>query len=180
LDVPIALGSGKSLLMDTGEWLTRATVWLALSLYVTGEIVRVCGLEDRSGRLARVLNSLGCAAFVAHFVCAFHFHHHWSHDAAYAETARRTANYFGWNWGGGLYFNYAFLLLWVIQSILSWIKPHNSAPGKGWPLWMVRGFVLMMIVNGAVVFVRGPMKWFGMLLCLALIWSWWPRREARE
>src|SRR5258705_11066382 len=102
--------------MDSGEWLTRGTVWLALVLYVAGEMVNV----GRRGRerfvAARWLNSFGCAAFLAHVTCAFHFYHGWSHSAAYDETARQTAELVGWNWGGGLFLNYLFALVWLGEA----------------------------------------------------------------
>ena len=161
--------------MDTGQWLTRGTIWLALSLYVASEIIQFARRSNTSGRVACTLNSLGCAAFIAHVACAFHFHHHWSHDAAYADTARQTAAYFGWDWGGGLYFNYALLLLWLGQVTSSWIRPDGSPPRANWPLWLARGFVLLMMVNGAVIFARSPMKWFRLLLCVTLLVCWWPR-----
>jgi hypothetical protein len=174
--VRIALRSGKSLRMDTGQWLTRGTIWLALTLYVAGEIVSVALRGNQSERVARVLNSVGCAAFVAHVGCAFHFHHHWSHAAAYAETARQTAAYFGWEWGGGIYFNYALLLLWLSYAILSWTNPLHSRLRPGWTLWIGRSFILMMMVNGAVIFAHGPVRWFGLFLCAMLLLCWWPRR----
>jgi hypothetical protein len=164
--------------MDTGPWLTRGTIWLALTLYVAAEMLRAAAPGGGAQGKARVLNSLGCAAFLAHVACAFHFYHHWSHAAAYADTARQTADYFGWRWGGGLYFNYAFLLLWVGQAIISWTKPDYSA--RGWPVWVVRGFVLLMVVNGAVIFARGPVKWFGLFLCLALLLCWYLRATRPE
>ena len=154
--------------MDAGESLTRTTVWLALALYVAGELVQ----SLRWNRTARVLNTAGCLAFITHVGCAFHFYHHWSHASAYAETARQTAEYFGVNWGGGLYFNYAFLVLWIVHAIRSWTKPAGSRPPVRWILWFTRGFILMMIFNGAVVFARGPIRWFGLLLCGGLVASW--------
>jgi hypothetical protein len=132
---------------------------------------------NESSRGARVLNSLGCVAFLAHVACAFHFYHHWNHTAAYADTARQTAAYFGWHWGGGLYFNYAFLLLWLGQAIISWATPPCPVLRTNSLIWITRSFVLLMMVNGAVVFAHGPMRWFGLLLCSILILCWWPRSE---
>jgi hypothetical protein len=165
--------------MDNGQWLTRATIWLALTLYVAGEIVREANRDDWSLRSARILNSLGCLAFLAHVGCAFQFHHHWSHNAAYRETARQTAAWFGWSWGGGLYFNYAFLLVWLGLTISSWIDLRWFSEQGSWVRWTTRSFFLMMMINGAVVFARGPQKWFGLLLCLTLILCWWPRHGRR-
>jgi hypothetical protein len=177
--VRIQVVSGKSSRMDTGQWLTRGTIWGALTLYVAAEVIRFIRRAGASEPLARALNSLGCLAFLAHVACAFHYYHHWSHTAAYADTARQTNIYFGWDWGGGLYFNYAFLLLWVGQAIHSWATPPTSSRA-GWLAWILRGFVMLMMVNGAVVFAHGPLKWFGLLLCLLLILCWWPRSAGQR
>src|SRR5262245_48674916 len=147
-------------MIDLGEALTRGTVWLALTLYVASEFAM-----RRSGRAARWLNAFGCATFLAHVVCAFQFYHHWSHSAAYADTARQTAALTGWKSGAGLYVNYVFAMVWIATVI--------KGPG-GWALWAVRGFFWFMIFNGAVVFVHGPVRWIGLLLCAALIGCWGP------
>ena len=158
--------------MDIGEVLTRGTVWLALSFYVGGEAVGSNSEPLQRRQLARILNSAGCVLFIAHVTSAFHFYHHWSHTAAYAETARQTSEYFGVNWGGGIYFNYVFLGLWLVQVIASWTRPVSPQQGVGWLSWVLRGFVLMMILNGAVIFAHGPMRWLGLLLCVLLVASW--------
>lgn len=163
--------------MDYGKWLTRGTVWLALSLYVAAEIVRSTTNETRSAVIGRTLNSLGFAAFLAHVALAFHFYHHWSHAAAYADTARQTKHYFGLDWGGGLFFNYLFLLFWAGQAVSSWTSAVE-VPRKIGPLgWLMRGFVLLMTLNGAVIFAHGTVRWFGLLLNLILIGCWWPRHS---
>ncbi len=163
--------------MDTGEWMTRGTVWLALSLYVAGEIVKTARRGGGSFRAARWLNTAGCLAFLAHVAAAFHFYHHWSHAAAYAETARQTAEFSGWNWGGGLYINYTFAFVWLGEVIWSWTNPLGYLQRSNWKTWAVGGFFLFMMFNGAVVFVRGGLRWFGLALCLTLVGYWWPRRK---
>jgi hypothetical protein len=160
--------------MEIGPVLTRGTVWMALTLYVASEVVnaRRPSLSSRLNAFSRWLNPLGGAAFLAHVVCAFHFYHGWSHAAAYAETARQTSQYFGWNWGGGLYFNYLFLLFWMAQIVLGWGRPRPGMPRVTWRTWLGRAFIFMMIVNGAVVFAHGPMRWFGLVLCVILAVCW--------
>ena len=64
---------------------------------------------------------------LAHFVCAFHFEHEWSHSQALAATARQTAKVTGTNTGVGLYFNYAFTLVWL-----------GTASGGTWPSAVMR------------------------------------------
>jgi len=161
--------------MDAGEWLTDGTIWLALMFYVAGEIAiarRGRGLF----RTVRWLNTAGCAAFLAHVAAAFHFYHHWSHAAAYADTARQTAYFSGWNRGGGLYVNYAFALVWIGETVWSWANLNGYFRRSNWIVWTVRCFFLFMMFNGAVVFVRGGTKWLGLVLCLVLTGCWWQKR----
>lgn len=152
-----------------GEWLTRATVWCALSLYTGSEIL----LAAKRSRLSRTFHTLGCLAFLMHVACAFALHHHWSHAAAYADTARQTAQLTGWHWGGGLYINYLFAAVWFAESLWSWMRPAHSLRRHAWISRAVRGFFLFMIFNGAVVFVTGPARWYGLFLCILLAFCWW-------
>jgi len=163
--------------MDAGEWLTRGTVWLALSLYVASELAKAARYRREPGVVAWWLNSFGCAAFLAHVACAFHFYHHWSHAAAYADTARQTAAMFRWNWGGGLYLNYFFALVWLGEVVWSWASPSGYHQRPNGMTWVVRGLFLFMMFNGAVVFARGSVRWFGLILCLTLVACWWRRRK---
>ena len=157
--------------MDTGECLTRGTVWLALSLYVAAEIAAF--KRDASEGFARWLNTLGGGVFLLHVICAFHFYHQWSHAVAYADTARQTAAFSGWNWGGGLYVNYLFTLVWLNELIWWWASPTTFARRSCRVSRMVRAFFMFMIFNGAVVFVDNPMRWYGVALCVLLAISWW-------
>ena len=80
--------------LDEGELLTRWTVRIAVILYVTSLASRpfsVLGPRRVDGQVCPL------SAFV---VAAFHYYHHWSHDAAYDQ---RPANgdVVGIDWGGG-------------------------------------------------------------------------------
>ena len=70
---------------------------------------------------------LGCAFFVAHVVCAFSFYHHWSHAAAYLETARQTGEMTGFRWGGGIFLNYLIAAAWAADVLWWWLAPENFA-----------------------------------------------------
>ena len=76
--------------METGEWLTRTTVWVALALYVASESVNTVWRARRSAALAWWLGAVGCLFFLAHVACAFHYFHDWSHVMAYESTAQQT------------------------------------------------------------------------------------------
>ena len=159
--------------MDIAEWLTRGTVWLALSLYVAGELAAAFASGLVGIKVARWLNALGLAAFLAHVGCAFHFHHRWSHAAASADTARQTAEFSGWYWGGGLYLNYLFGLVWLGEFIWAAVSQTTHAQRRRYIGWLVRTYFMFMIFNGAVVFAKCPMRWYGLLLLGLLVLGWW-------
>src|SRR5688572_8202567 len=113
--------------MSPGELLTKLSVWLALVAYTIGT---ACWLEARGRRAgltaARWAWTVGCAFFLVHVACAFSYFHHWSHDAAYRETARQTAELTGRHWGGGIYINYVFAAAWVAVVLRTWLSPGGA------------------------------------------------------
>lgn len=153
--------------MDYGALATRLTVALALILATLALV---------SPRHARVFWSLACLAFLAHVACAFEFFHHWSHAAAYRETARQTAERTGMSWGGGIYLNYLFALVWVGDAAWWWVAPASFArrPIMLQRLW--RGFFFFMVLNGAIIFGHGPVRWLGLALGVFLATVWWRAR----
>lgn len=159
--------------MHSGDWLTRGTVWIALTLYVASELSG--HLERKRIGISWWLKTVGCLCFLGHVASAFHYFYHWSHAIAYADTARQSKELTGWDSGAGLYLNYLFALIWMSEVVWARVSPiaHSSRPAF-WT-WAVRGLFLFMIFNGAFVFVRGNMRWFGLVLCLALTISWWVR-----
>lgn len=162
--------------MSTGEWLTRGTIWLALALYVASEAAGGSNVSARRARTARWLFTWGAVAFFIHVTCAFQFYHSWSHTAAYAETARQTHAMTGGNSGVGLYVNYLFGAVWLGEALWIWGNPSTWKSRANWITWCLRGFFLFMMVNGAVIFVRGHMRWLGLALSVALVACWWKQK----
>ena len=159
--------------MDLGPLLTAATIWGALITYTLAESSRVQLIPPLGRERGRNLWSLGCMLYVAHVASAFQFQHGWSHDAAYAHTADQTEAVVGVVWGGGIYVNYLFTALWIEEVVWWWVAPasyHARAPGVR---SAVRAVFLFMIVNGAVVFVDGPMRWLGVGVVAVLVGVWW-------
>ena len=150
------------------------TIWAALLLYAAGEYGRT---RRPATAWARPVWLLGAAAYLAHVAAAFAAHHGWSHAAAYAYTASRTEVLLGLPWGGGLWVNYAFTVLWAGEALWWGTMPGNYARrARAW-MTVVRGAFLFMIVNGAVVFVDGPGRWLGVSIVAASIAIW--RAEGR-
>ncbi len=160
--------------MSSGEFLTRSTIWIAILAYTIGSIVFAMG-RGRSGYdwWARLAWTIGCAALVAHFICAFNFYHAWSHESAYVETARQTAEVFKINWGGGLFINYAVALFWFTDVTWWWFGGANSYRRRPWLAMLAwHGFLIFIIFNATVVFKDGLTRWIGLLVSLTLCLCW--------
>lgn len=160
--------------MSSGEFLTRSTVWISIVAYTIGCVVFATGRRHaRSDRTTRLAWTIGCAALVAHFLCAFNFYHAWSHEAAYVDTARQTSEVFAMNWGGGLFINYAVALLWTGDVTWWWFAGLSSYRQRPWVLTLSwHSFLIFIIFNATVVFADGLARWIGLLVCLTMCLSW--------
>ena len=143
-------------------WLARACVaFYALALLIWG-----CDRDLTRTRFSlwRAAWSAACLLLIVHVLAAFHFEHGWSHVAALKHTAEQTARVTGIDWGGGLYFNYAFLILWAFDVGGLW-RSHSSRRSA---LRRATDIAcLFMIFNATVVF--GPRWWMGPVAAVGLI-----------
>jgi len=157
--------------MSRGEWITRATIWLALGCYFVAEAIRLRSPRAEGWRrAARGCWTLGCAAYLAHVVAAFGSYHGWSHAAAYRDTARQTKELFGWDWGGGLFANYFFTFCWVVDVADWWRRGlEGRALRPRWLSMLWHGFLFFMVFNATVVFGHGPARWLGIAGCGVLV-----------
>lgn len=160
--------------MSSGDFLTRSTIWLSILGYVVGCVIFAMarGRIDLD-RWARLAWTIGCAALLAHFVCAFEFYHSWSHASAYTDTARQTAEVFRINWGGGLFINYAVATFWLADVTAWWLAGVSSYRRRPWSLTLIwHSFLIFIIFNATVVFKDGLTRWIGLLVCLTLCLCW--------
>jgi hypothetical protein len=112
---------------------------------------------------SRTFWTIGAVLATIHSAAALEVFHGWSHDAALVATARQTLAVTGIDWGGGLYFNYAFVVVWLVDVLWWWIAPRSyesRLPAIG---ALVRGFLFVMFLNGAVIFADGWMRVLGVL-----------------
>ena len=156
--------------MISAELLTRSSIWISIAAYVIGTVLLA---TTQSVRWVRLAWTIGCAALLAHFVFAFHFYHSWSHESAYLDTARQTAEVFAVNWGGGLFINYAVATLWTADVAWWWAAGIRSYLQRPWWLTLLwHGFLIFIIFNATVVFKDGWPRWVGLVLSLTLCLSW--------
>ncbi len=146
--------------MEHGDLLTRWTIRVAMALYVASLATRTF-----APRWSRIAWTAGCGVYLLHVACAFEYYHHWSHAEAYAFTAEQTAAVVGLDWGGGLYVNYAFTLVWLAD--VCWWWTDLSRPR--WIGWAVQAFMGFIAFNATVVFATGFSRWFGIAACVLLI-----------
>ena len=150
------------------------TVWISLSLFVLAEIAR-----DRTTRVwPRAVSTAGLALLVVHILIAMGFRHEWSHASALAATAAQTDEVYGLGWGGGVYVNYAFVVLWGLGVLGCW-GAAGAGGGRNAAEWALRWAFLIVIANAAVVFAGGWRRLLGVAIVAALVAAWFgPRRAA--
>jgi hypothetical protein len=157
-----------------GEFVTRATIWITLILYLSGVgLLAAAAGRAWSNSLTRVVWTIACFSLVLHFVSAFHFYHEWSHAAASRDTARQTYDVVGVASGVGVFVNYALLTVWVLDIAWWWLKGAASYFRR--PRFLIlawHGFLVFVIFNATVVFGKGPARWVGLLITLMLLISW--------
>jgi hypothetical protein len=154
------------------EWADFCVYWtarLALACYATSLALRMLAAERPTWlRAARRLWIIGYGVFLFHLAAAFHFVHGWSHDAAYAETARRTFETVGIDWGGGVYVNHAFAIFWTVDVFWWWLFPAHYLNRSRWIEWSVQGFLGFIAFNSTAIFGRGAIRFVGWAAALAL------------
>ena len=161
--------------MSRGEILTAVTIWLTILAYAVGAaLFALSKNRHKWDSAARLIWTIACISLLAHVASAFHFYHQWSHNAAYRETARQTYEVFGVNWGGGVYFNYALVVLWIFDVGWWWLGGLLAYRRRPWLLtvaWHL--FLIFMFFNATVVFGNGFVRWLGLCICLGLCVLWW-------
>lgn len=102
-------------------------------------------------RSARGLWTAGLGLYLAHVAFAFTFFYGWSHAVALRETARLTRDLFGVDWGGGLYLNYLFTLVWTADCAWWWLSPKTYASRSRAAGAAIHLFLAFMQVNASLV-----------------------------
>jgi hypothetical protein len=172
-----SLHQGSSMLSQIDDFAVRFPIWIALIAYGATTFL----LARRYDLAARWVWSLGCVAYLAHVAFAFEMHHSWSHQAAFQSTLERTESTTGVQTGLGIYLNYLFTLIWIFDAGHWWIaglKKYHNRPA--WILLLLHGFFLFMIINGAIIFAQGPVRWLGIIVVITTLLVPFVRQSASD
>ena len=164
---------------EIGVLLTRWTVRLAVACYVLRLSVDATAWRtQRAKRAALWLWTVGCGLFLMHVLCAFQFYHEWSHFAAYEHTARQTAKVVGIYWGGGLYFNYVFIGVWM-GDVAAWWRMGDAYIERPLVYCAVQSIFAFMIFNSTIVFGPPFWKWVALAAATGFLLIWIVCRRLR-
>ena len=150
--------------MDGGDWAVRGTAWLALAGYFTGALLLLHGKKQ----ISKWVWGAGCDFNFLHILAAFHFTHNWSHTAAVEHVAKQSEAVIGTPFGAGIWFNYVFTMLWIIDATWLWWNKESYARRATWITWAIHSFLFFMVVNAAVVFAPVIVRLPSAVLCLGL------------
>lgn len=156
-----------------GELFTRSTIYVALTCYFLATALKLKARPtDRTDDLARWLWTAGLLFYLTHVAAAFQSFHDWSHWNALEFTANKTAELIGPRWGGGLYFNYAFTMLWCVDVLWWWrgLGAYRSRPAS--ISIFVQVFLGIIVLNATIVFEHGPVRWLSAIAFVALGLLW--------
>ena len=153
----------------TSLTIVRGTMVLATVTWAVGEVfMRRSAVADR---LARAAWTIGVALALLHVILAFEFVYGWDHEAAVNATAQQTADLIGWDWRGGIYINYIFLVLWLADVFWWWTAPASHVV-RSVRLERVRVALFMfMFINGAVVFASAVSRVVGLAAVTAVVFG---------
>jgi hypothetical protein len=157
--------------MDLPHGLVFASISAAVVCWAAGEV-----------RRSRAWWTAGAALAFIHSIAAFGVFFAWSHETARVMTAQQTAALTGINFDGGIYVNYLFLTVWLADAAWWWSSPESYARRGLMVSMLIRGFILFIIVNGAVVFADGWARVVGLVssVTVGIAWfrTYWLRRGA--
>jgi hypothetical protein len=151
------------------------TIWLALCLFTAGEVGRA--------RSARGLgwpwhaSATGLALSIVHTLLAFDVVHGWSHEDAVLNTAIQTERVFGAAVGWGVYVNYLFFLVWLLD-LVRWRQDGGIERRSSGALFALHTFYLVIILNAAVIFAEGSRRLGGCALVMLLAGAWGRQLQA--
>lgn len=89
----------------------------------------------------------------------------------------QTAKLTGVPYGGGLYWNYVFTVIWVADAGWWGMNPDSYRVRPRWLDASVHSFLAFLFFNATVVFGNGPIRWAAIFVLAAFVVLWIRRRS---
>lgn len=137
-------------------------------VFVTIAAAVVCWAIGEALR-SRAAWTAGAVLTLVHSVAAFGVFYGWSHEIARIMTARQTAEATGIDFAGGIYVNYVFVAVWLLDAFWWCGFPRNYAERPRLISWAVRGFIFFIMLNGSFVFADGWARLLGLAAVASVI-----------
>ncbi len=150
------------------EWLLRLSIRGSVALYAAFWCTLLWRGQSRTDVLPRALWTTSWCLYVVHMLAALGGVHGWSHDLAWAHTAQTTEQFLGLSWGGGIYFNYAFSIVWTLDVLWWWLFPAHYLNRPAIVAWSIHVYLAFIIFNGAIVFASWPSRLVAACGCAAI------------
>lgn len=124
-------------------------------------------------RIHAMLWMLGAILCVVHVVTALGAFHDFSHAESIRHTAEVTQRVVGIRWGGGVYVNYLFTCLWLVDAIRQ-IRNLNHSGAHTTSVWL-HIFMGFIVFNATAVFGPAWYRWPTAVIVAGMIVARWYR-----
>ena len=152
---------------------------ISFACYVAGIAARSRG--GTSSLFFRLFWFAGAILLAVHSGLAFAYVHGGDHAAAFEHTARRTAEFTGWNSGVGLYANEVMLVLWLADAFWALAAPASYLERPAAIDIGLQAFFAFMFFFATIAFGTLPAQILGGLGCVVLaVVGLMPAREEEE
>lgn len=155
---------------------------LAISIYVSALLYAIAlGLilsqRKHTTTLFKVVWAIACSLAAVHAYLALSDVHQWNHQHAFDHIANETERVLGFRFGYGVYFNYLFVIVWTADVIWLWTSPESYQNRSNRLSSAFHLFLILIMVNGAVVFRDGLPRYIGIAVITVLVTLWWRGRK---
>lgn len=164
----LAVAVAETLAEHASLWAIR----VALLAMVVTFAMQLRGLAELSN-VVRGTWLVGATAAFGHSALALLSFHDGSHAAAFEATAQQTEELLGVAVGVGLYVNYIFVAVWLVDALLRCFRADLYRLLPYWYRVAMYSFLIFIAFNGTVVFKDGWLRLLGLIVTAALLVMWW-------
>lgn len=164
--------------MGTITYAESASLWairLAMLVMVGVYAAELAGTK-RCHRCLAFLWLVGALLALGHSLGSLITFHHGNQAEALESTAQQTQALLGFRFGAGLYVNYVFVVVWLLDATLRLGVRNKYERFPNAYFYCVHGFLIFIAINGAIVFKAGLVRVIGILSVLLLSVMAWRRR----